>query len=108
MRRGATEGTVGFRLTLGSATHNVRVRDLQGYSVTLDVAEALPRIGLTKVGFDALMETHGWFCATRDGASDTYYDLGESPYLYLDPSSLHTAGALESRITDTYGAFLPA
>ena len=90
---------------MGSASHDIRVRELQGYSVTLDVAEALPRLGLTKVGFDALMEAHGWFCSTRDGSSDTYYDLGAEPYLYLDPHAPRTDGAVERRITAAYGDF---
>lgn len=108
MRRRAAQGPVGFHVKLGHATHDVRVRELQGYSITLDVDEALPRMGLTKVGFDALMETYGWFCSTRDGSSNTYYDLGSEPYLYLDPYSPRTEGALSRRIEDVYGRFLPA
>jgi len=108
MRRGAAKGTVGFHIKLGHATHNVRVQELQGYSITLDVDEALPRMGLTKVGFDALMETYGWFCSTRDGSSNTYYDLGSEPYLYLEPESLRTEGALVRRLEDSYGTFQPA
>jgi len=108
MRRRAAQGPVGFHIKLGLATHDIRVRELQGYSITLDVAEALPRLGLTKVGFDALMETYGWFCATRDGSSDTYYDLGTEPYMYLEPTAMRTEGALVSRLEDTYGSFIPA
>jgi hypothetical protein len=108
MRRRATQGTVGFQVKLGLATHSVKVRELQGYSITLDVDEALPRMGLTKVGFDALMETYGWFCSTRDGSSNTYYDLGSEPYLYIEPGNLRTEGALVRRLEDAYGAFQTA
>lgn len=84
------------------------VREAQPYSIVIDVPKTLEAVGVGKVGFDALMECLGWFCATRDGSSDTYYDLGDEPYLYLDPKEPRTEGALARRLAAEYGSFVEA
>lgn len=81
----------------------LHIRRAEPYTLVLDVPKTLESIGTTKVGLDALMEILGWFCATRDGTSDTYYDLGEEPYLHLDPSEPRTEDALARRLVAEYG-----
>lgn len=93
---------------MGHALHYIGVREVQGHSVTLDVPEALDRLGLTKVGFDALMESNGWFCSTRDGSSDTYYNLGPDPYQYMDIQAPTRNAALAQRLQDLYGTVQPS
>lgn len=81
------------------------VREEQPYSLVLDVPRTLDAVGITKVGLDAMMESMGWFCATRDSSSDTYYHLGDEPYQYLCPHTPRTEGALVRRLEELYGPF---
>lgn len=81
------------------------VKEQQPYSLVLDVPRTLESVRITKVGLDALMESLGWFCATRDSSSDTYYHLGDEPYAYLEPYEPRTEGALVRRLEAQYGKF---